>query len=125
MVHHDLDAARTPILLVHGIIDNHSIFTLMERALRRRGFRTVSTYDYGLLTRDIPSAAELLGEAIEKQVANTGYDRIHVVGHSLGRPDRALLRPAAGRRRPRAHAGDARHAPTTGRGWRAPSRRFR
>ena len=84
MVHHDLDAARTPILLVHGIIDNHSIFTLMERALRRRGFRTVSTYDYGLLTRDIPSAAELLGEAIEKQVANTGYDRIHVVGHSLG-----------------------------------------
>ena len=69
---------------MHGIIDNHSIFTLLERALRRRGFRTVSSYDYGLLTRDIPSAAELLGEAIEKLAANTGYERIHVIGHSLG-----------------------------------------
>ena len=84
LFHHDLVAAGTPILLVHGIIDNHSIFTLLERALRRRGFRTVSSYDYGLLTRDIPSAAELLGEAIEKLVANSGYERIHVIGHSLG-----------------------------------------
>ena len=84
LFHHDLVAAGTPILLVHGIIDNHSIFTLLERALRRRGFRTVSSYDYGLLTRDIPSAAELLGEAIQKLVANSGYERIHVIGHSLG-----------------------------------------
>ena len=77
-------AAETPILLVHGIIDNHSIFTLLQRALRRRGFATVSAFDYGLLTRDIPAAAELLGEAIEKLAANTGYERIHVIGHSLG-----------------------------------------
>ena len=84
LIHHDVDAAETPILLVHGIVDNHSIFTLLERALRRRGFLTVSAYDYGLLTRDIPSAAELLGEAVEKLAANAGYERIHVIGHSLG-----------------------------------------
>ena len=54
LVHHDVATAETPILLVHGIIDNHSTFTLLHRALRRRGFATVSSYDYGLLTRDVP-----------------------------------------------------------------------
>ena len=84
LVHSGLAAAETPILLVHGIVDNHSIFALLRRALRRRGFATVSSWDYGLLTRDIPTAARLLGEAIEKLAANSGYERIHVIGHSLG-----------------------------------------
>jgi triacylglycerol lipase len=84
LFHQGVDAAETPILLVHGIIDNHSIFSRLDHALRRRGFRTVSSYDYGLLTRDIRAAAMLLGEAVEKAAANTGYERIHVVGHSLG-----------------------------------------
>ena len=84
LVHHGVATAETPILLVHGIVDNHAIFTLLHRALRRRGFATVSFYDYGLLTRDVAAAAELLGEAIEKLAANSGYERVHVVGHSLG-----------------------------------------
>jgi triacylglycerol lipase len=84
LVHHGVATAETPILLVHGIVDNHSIFTLLRRALRRRGFATVSSFDYGLLTRDIPAAAQLLGEAIEKLAADSGYERVHVVGHSLG-----------------------------------------
>ena len=84
LVHHGMAAAETPILLVHGILDNHSIFTLLQRALRRRGFTTVSAYDYGLLTRDIPAAARLLGEAVEGLAAGTGHERVHVIGHSLG-----------------------------------------
>jgi pimeloyl-ACP methyl ester carboxylesterase len=84
LFHYDLDAAETPILLVHGIVDNHAIFTVMERALRRRGFQTLSLYDYGLLTHNIPRAAVRLGEAIEKLSTATGYERIHVIGHSLG-----------------------------------------
>jgi len=47
LFHHDVETAETPILLVHGIIDNHATFTVMERALRRRGFQTLTTYDYG------------------------------------------------------------------------------
>jgi triacylglycerol lipase len=84
LVHHGVGTAETPILLVHGIVDNHSIFTLLNRALRRRGFATISSYDYGLLTRDIPEAAAVLGKAIEELAVETGYERIHVVGHSLG-----------------------------------------
>ena len=84
LFHFDVDAAETPILLVHGIIDNHVIFTMMVRALRRRGFQTLSAYDYGLLTHNIPRAAVRLGESVQKLSAATGYDRIHVIGHSLG-----------------------------------------
>ena len=84
LFHYDVEAAATPILLVHGFIDNHAIFTVMERALRRRGFQTLSAYDYGLLTHNIPRAAVRLGETIEKLATKSGYERIHVIGHSLG-----------------------------------------
>ena len=82
--HHRIDAAETPIVLVQGIIDNHATFTWMEYALRRRGFQTLSAYNYGLLTHNIPHAAVHLGEAIEELAASTGYERVHVIGHSLG-----------------------------------------
>jgi triacylglycerol lipase len=84
LFHYRIDAAETPIVLVHGIIDNHAIFTVLEYALRRRGFQTLSSYDYGLLTHNIPRAAARLGQAIEELSAATGYERVHVIGHSLG-----------------------------------------
>jgi triacylglycerol lipase len=84
LIHHDVDAAATPILLVHGFIENHAIFAVMERALRRRGFQRLTAYDYGLLTHSIPRAAIRLGETIEKLATHSGYQRIHVIGHSLG-----------------------------------------
>ena len=37
----DVEAAGTPILLVHGIMDNRSVFTVFRRTLRRRGFGVV------------------------------------------------------------------------------------
>ena len=79
-----VEIASTPILLVHGIGDNHSIFAVLDRALRRRGFRNLSGFDYGLLTRDVRSAAVNLGAAIDKLSADSGYERIQVIGHSLG-----------------------------------------
>jgi triacylglycerol lipase len=84
LIHYDVDAAARPILLVHGYIENHAIFTVMERALRRRGFDMLTAYDYGLLTHSIPRAAVRLGETIEKLATHSGYERIHVIGHSLG-----------------------------------------
>jgi triacylglycerol lipase len=84
LFHYNVDAAATPIVLVHGFIDNHAIFAVMERALRRRGFQTLTAYDYGLLTHNIPRAAARLGETIEQLATDSGYERIHVIGHSLG-----------------------------------------
>jgi pimeloyl-ACP methyl ester carboxylesterase len=80
----DVEAAGTPILLVHGMVDNHSIFTLLRLGLRRRGFGRVTTMNYSPFTSDVRAAAVRLAEEVEELVAETGYERIHVVGHSLG-----------------------------------------
>ena len=80
----DVEAAGTPILLVHGMVDNRSIFTLLRLGLRRRGFGRVTSMNYSPFTADVRVAAAQLAEEVEALVAETGYERIHVVGHSMG-----------------------------------------
>lgn len=80
----DVVAAGTPILLVHGLVDNRSIFTLLRRALRRRGFGQVLTLNYSPFTHDLRTAAARLQRLVERTCEETGYERVHVVGHSLG-----------------------------------------
>lgn len=80
----DVEAAGTPILLVHGMVDNRSIFTLLRLGLRRRGFGRVVSMNYSPFTADVRVAAAQLAEEVEALVAETGYERIHVVGHSMG-----------------------------------------
>jgi hypothetical protein len=77
-------AARTPVLLVHGLVDNRSVFTVMRRSLQRRGFASVCSWNYSPLLTDIARGARDLGEHIERICEQTGHDRVHVVGHSLG-----------------------------------------
>lgn len=80
----DIEAAGTPILLVHGMVDNRSIFTLLRRGLRRRGFHRVLTLNYSPLTRDVRLAATVLATRVELLCEETGFERIHLVGHSMG-----------------------------------------
>ncbi|WP_308123688.1 esterase/lipase family protein [Modestobacter marinus] len=77
-------AARTPVLLVHGLVDNRSIFAVMRRSLRRRGFAQVCPWNYSPRLRDVESTAATLGRHVERVCEETGHDRVHVVGHSLG-----------------------------------------
>src|SRR3954470_15318486 len=77
-------AARIPVLLVHGFVDNRSIFAVMRRSLRRRGFASVCSWNYSPLLSDVAQGARDLGRHIERLCEQTGHDRIHVVGHSLG-----------------------------------------
>lgn len=80
----DMEAAGTPILLVHGMVDNRSIFTLLRRALRRRGFGRVRTLNYSPFTSDVRVAARVLGRHVESLCRQTGYEQVHVIAHSLG-----------------------------------------
>ena len=80
----DVEAAGTPILLLHGLVDNRSIFTVLRRALRRRGFGRVWTMNYHVLTHDVRAAAKRLAATVEAICEQTGYERIHVIGHSMG-----------------------------------------
>ncbi|MFZ0324860.1 MAG: alpha/beta fold hydrolase, partial [Actinomycetes bacterium] len=80
----DVEAAGTPILLVHGMVDNRSIFALLRRGLRRRGFGRVLALNYSPLADDIREVAQRLAALVESVCADTGYERVHVVGHSMG-----------------------------------------
>ena len=80
----DVAAAGTPIVLVHGWVDNRSVFTLLRRALQRRGFGRVVTMNYNVLTHDVPRAARRLSALVDQLCEETGYEQVHVVGHSMG-----------------------------------------
>ena len=113
----DVVAAGTPIILVHGLVDNRSIFTLLRRALRRRGFGRVITLNYSPFTQDVRQVAQRLADARREDLRG---DRLRAGPRHrplARRPDRPLLRAAAGRRRPRAHA---LHARRPARGHRSP-----
>jgi triacylglycerol lipase len=80
----DIEAAGTPILLLHGIMDNRSVFTVFRRSLRRRGFGVVHAVNYSVFTEDIRTAAHRLHQQVEELRELAGAERIHIVGHSLG-----------------------------------------
>jgi pimeloyl-ACP methyl ester carboxylesterase len=80
----DMNATGTPILLVHGLMDNRSVFTVFRGALRKRGFGVVHAVNYSAFTRDVRFAAAELHGHVERLCERTGADRIHIIGHSLG-----------------------------------------
>ncbi|MFI0784770.1 esterase/lipase family protein [Streptomyces lydicus] len=76
--------SRPPVLLLHGFIDNRSVFVLLRRSLLRHGWRHVEALNYSPLTCDLRKAAELLGRHVEEVCRRTGHRRLDLVGHSLG-----------------------------------------
>ncbi len=66
------------------MVDNRSIFTVLRRGLVRRGFGRIETINYSIFTGDVRAAAAALGAEVERIVEETGYERIHVIGHSMG-----------------------------------------
>ncbi|WP_244943451.1 esterase/lipase family protein [Streptomyces inhibens] len=76
--------AHPPVLLLHGFIDNRSVFMLLRRSLHRHGWRRVEALNYSPLTCDLRKAAELLSRHVEEVCVRTGHRRVDIVGHSLG-----------------------------------------
>ncbi|UUU24467.1 lipase family alpha/beta hydrolase [Streptomyces sp. DSM 40750] len=75
---------QPPVVLLHGFIDNRSVFVLLRRSLAQHGGRHIESLNYSPLTCDIRTAAELLGRHIEDICERTGQAQVDVVGHSLG-----------------------------------------
>ncbi|MFI9204791.1 esterase/lipase family protein [Streptomyces sp. NPDC053048] len=73
-----------PVLLLHGFIDNRSVFVLLRRSLRRHGWQQVWSLNHSLLTCDLRTAATMLARHVEEVCASTGRERVDMVGHSLG-----------------------------------------
>ncbi|WP_381794822.1 esterase/lipase family protein [Streptomyces niveus] len=76
--------SRPPVLLLHGFVDNRSVFVLLRRSLARHGWRHLESLNFSPLTSDIRLAAEVLGRHIEEICARTGHREVDIVGHSLG-----------------------------------------
>ncbi|MFK0210081.1 esterase/lipase family protein [Streptomyces sp. NPDC090298] len=77
------DGSR-PVVLLHGLVDNRSVFVLLRRSLTRNGRDCVESLNYSPLTCDLRAAAELLGRRVDEIRARTGHAEVDVVGHSLG-----------------------------------------
>ncbi|MYW68378.1 alpha/beta fold hydrolase [Streptomyces sp. SID8379] len=75
---------KPPVLLLHGFIDNRSVFVLLRRSLAQHGRNQVESLNYSPLTCDIRTAATLLARHVTQLCERTGQDRIDIVGHSLG-----------------------------------------
>ncbi|MFI6281368.1 esterase/lipase family protein [Streptomyces sp. NPDC050988] len=75
---------RPPVVLLHGFIDNRSVFVMLRRSLAQHGRQQIESLNYSPLTCDIRTAAELLGRHIEEICERTGRHEVDIVGHSLG-----------------------------------------
>ncbi|MFI0260450.1 lipase family alpha/beta hydrolase [Streptomyces sp. NPDC017056] len=78
------DRGHPPVVLVHGLSGNRSVFVSLRRSLLRHGWRHVEALNYSPLTSDLRKAAELLGHHVEQCCERTGRSRVDLVGHSLG-----------------------------------------
>ncbi|MFI6419854.1 esterase/lipase family protein [Streptomyces sp. NPDC050842] len=82
--HATITPGMRPVVLLHGFVDNRSVFVLLRRALTRHGRDCVESLNYSPLTCDLRSAAELLGRRVDEIRARTGHAEVDIVGHSLG-----------------------------------------
>src|SRR3954453_20509542 len=67
----NVEAAETPILLVHGMVDNRSIFTVLRRGLVRRGFGRIETINYSIFT------------GLRRGLVRRGFGRIETINYSI------------------------------------------
>ena len=72
-----------PVLLVHGFGGTKSSSSVIAQALSDRGI-TVDTITYSPLGNSVEQLADELVAAVDRTLSQTGADKVHLVGHSLG-----------------------------------------
>jgi triacylglycerol lipase len=79
---HAAPTAR-PVLLVHGFGGTKSSWSVIAQALCDRGIM-VDAITYSPLGNSVEQLADELVAAVERTLSQTGADKVHLVGHSLG-----------------------------------------
>ena len=72
-----------PVLLVHGFGGTKSSWTFLARALRARG-QTVEALTYTPFGTSVEELADRLAAEVTRLLSQTGANKVHLVGHSLG-----------------------------------------
>ncbi len=78
------DASSPPVLLIHGFLGTRGSMYLLERRMVEDGFVVVSFNIGTLNVRDIRRSAFLIHRKIERILAQTPWQKIDIVGHSMG-----------------------------------------
>jgi triacylglycerol lipase len=79
----NIAATARPVLLVHGFCGTKSSWSFVARALRARGV-TVNAITYTPFGTSVEQLADRLVADVERVLSQTGADKVHLVGHSLG-----------------------------------------
>ena len=72
-----------PVLLVHGFGGTKSSWSLLASALRTQGL-TVDAITYTPFGTSVEQLADRLVAEVERLLSQTGADKVHLIGHSLG-----------------------------------------
>jgi triacylglycerol lipase len=75
--------AAHPVLLVHGFGGTKSSWSVVARALSARGL-TVDTITYKPFGTSVEQVAAHVVAEVKRILCQTGADKVHLVGHSLG-----------------------------------------
>jgi pimeloyl-ACP methyl ester carboxylesterase len=79
---HSTSTAR-PVLLVHGLGGTKSSWSFLARTLTARGL-TVDAITYSPFGTSVEQVADRLAVKVVRLLSQTGADKVHLVGHSLG-----------------------------------------
>jgi triacylglycerol lipase len=72
-----------PVLLVHGFGGTKSSWTHLAKTLTARGL-TFDAVTYAPFGTSVERLADRLAVDVERMLSQTGADKVHLVGHSLG-----------------------------------------
>lgn len=78
-----LGATGRPVLLVHGFGGTKSSWSHLAQNLRARGL-TFDAITYAPFGTSVEQLAERLAAEVDHMLSQTGADKVHLVGHSLG-----------------------------------------
>lgn len=73
-----------PILLIHGYMDDASIWTVFRKRLETEGFSSIYTMNLGSIFDDLTSYQNRVLEKVEEIAQVTKREDLILIGHSLG-----------------------------------------
>lgn len=79
-----IDGQGIPVVCVHGFICSGAVWWPLARWLRRRGQGPVVSLSLYPPFESIELYSERLAQAVEQLCAQTGADKVHLIGHSMG-----------------------------------------
>ena len=79
-----VDPGAPPVLLIHGFLGTRGSMYLLEKRLRDDGFMVISFNIGAVNTRDIRRSAFLIRTKIERILAGSPWQKIDILGHSMG-----------------------------------------